>query len=202
MVNSVMPIPPVDTCAAGYRFYQCSDGGFSGCCSTDPCGIKICPVESSPSMTQAATSPSTTLVTSTIVAETSIFPTTTASVSTFESSTYLAPLTATATASSLSGTSSPVALGSSSSSSGRVNTSGAIIGGVVGGVLVLISLITAVLFWSRMRKRSRATTVKNDHEKWANDEFSSSGRCGYGDSIFDSYLSNGNNDAVIGLVGT
>jgi hypothetical protein len=196
MDNSVVPIPPVDSCAAGYQFYQCSDGGFSGCCSIDPCGIKVCPVESSPSSrSQTATIPSTTS------AESSISTSMTVPALTFGSSTYLAPLTATVTASSLSGTSSPSGPSSSAhaSSSGRVNTSGAIIGGVVGGVLVLITLITAILFWSQMRKRSR--TLNHDHEKWANDEASSNGR-GYGDSIFDSYLSNGNNDAVVGLDGT
>jgi hypothetical protein len=192
MENNVVPIPPVDSCAAGYRFYQCSDGGFSGCCSIDPCDIKVCPIKSSPSSrSQATTIPSTTST------ESSISTGMTVPALTFGSPTYLAPLTATATvtASSLSGTSSSSGSSSSAhaSSSGRVNTSGAIIGGVVGGVLVLISLITAILFWSRMRKRPR--TLNHDHEKWANDETLSSGR-GYGDSIFDSYLSNGNNDAV------
>ncbi|KAJ5922458.1 hypothetical protein N7516_010161 [Penicillium verrucosum] len=138
-----------NTCTGTDQWYVCTAGNFRGCCSSDPCTTGVCP-DDTLSLTTAAIIgllPSVTPRTST-----------TSSTSTLSRSTTVLSTDPSTTTSPPSSTSSSIAsetsAGSETSNTGSAPSSnlGAIIGGVVGGIAVLV-ICAVLLFCCCRRKR-------------------------------------------------
>ncbi|KAH8694057.1 hypothetical protein BGW36DRAFT_361881 [Talaromyces proteolyticus] len=186
--NELFALSP-NSCTGDYPFYICSQGGFSGCCSINPCDSGICPPENQPSDAPQLTS---------IALTSPILPITKAR---DENITITEPLLTPSTTNlvfltletiSTANTNPHVAIQTGVSENpptpNPTTVNGAIIGGVVGGVLSVILLFTAIV--SRIRKNTKSKS-NCDNEKHAGGGNSSGGceYCGYSDSIFDQYMS-------------
>ncbi|KAJ5624304.1 hypothetical protein N7510_000613 [Penicillium lagena] len=146
------------TCSSGTQWYVCSKGGYSGCCSSDPCTKGICPDDDSiaSSTTTSPTKSSSTSPSKTSTeTKTSIpsLPTTStlADATAVQTTTSAASVTAPTTASTAVATAT-----SSSSPSTHYNNRGAIIGGLVGGIAaVALCIVLFFLCWRRKKKQGR-----------------------------------------------
>ncbi|KAE8362071.1 hypothetical protein BDV27DRAFT_160102 [Aspergillus caelatus] len=162
-------------CSGQKLWYVCSQGPFQGCCSVDPCSAGgVCPEDDD--ATTATTSSTSTKIhsvtpTKPVSSKQSTFETSTATTSRLE--TTRLPGTTTASTTSTSSTST----GTSTSAADNVNADaetghgtpvGAIVGGVIGGIAILILLAIALFFVYRRRKK-RKTTFDTDNISPQND---------------------------------
>ncbi|CAI7639105.1 unnamed protein product [Penicillium viridicatum] len=153
-LESLESIIPRDsnTCTGTKQWYVCTAGNFRGCCSSDPCTTGICPddsVDNTLSLTTAGV----------IGLLPNVTPrtTTTSSTSTLSGSTTVLSTDPSTTASPPSSTASitsetPAGLETSNTPSAPSSNLGAIIGGVVGGIAVLV-ICAVLLFCCCRRKR-------------------------------------------------
>lgn len=154
-LESLESIIPRDsnTCTGTKQWYVCTAGNFRGCCSSDPCTTGICPDDSDNdtlSLTTAGfigllpnVTPRTTTTSSTSTLSGSI------TVLSTDTSTTVSPPSSTT-----SSITSETSAGSETSNTPSVPSSnlGAIIGGVVGGIAVLV-ICAVLLFCCCRRKR-------------------------------------------------
>ncbi|KAJ5425748.1 hypothetical protein N7465_000818 [Penicillium sp. CMV-2018d] len=141
-----------NTCTGTKQWYVCTAGNFRGCCSSDPCTTGICPDDSDDDTLSLTTAGVIGLLPN-VTPRT----TTTSSTSTLSGSTTVLSTDPSTTASPSSSTVSitsetPAGLETSNTPSAQSSNLGAIIGGVVGGIAVLV-ICAVLLFCCCRRKR-------------------------------------------------
>ncbi|OQD69487.1 hypothetical protein PENPOL_c002G08998 [Penicillium polonicum] len=153
-LESLESIIPRDsnTCTGTKQWYVCTAGNFRGCCSSDPCTTGICPGDSDDDTLSLTTAGVIGLLPN-VTPRT----TTTSSTSTLSGSTTVLSTDPSTTASPPSSTASittetPAGLETPNTPSAPSSNLGAIIGGVVGGIAVLV-ICAVLLFCCCRRKR-------------------------------------------------
>ncbi|PYI12963.1 hypothetical protein BO99DRAFT_478057 [Aspergillus violaceofuscus CBS 115571] len=158
-----------DSCPANTQWYVCAKGGYSGCCSVDPCTSGVCADDSSgggsSSSSSSRSEPATSKISSTSSKSTVVeVKTKTTSTSPSSRSTTSATTTTTTTvptatrptttANTATTTSTPTLPATTHHKPNRINQ--ALIAGVVGGILALLILAALVLYSIyRAKKRRR-----------------------------------------------
>lgn len=188
-------------CAEPYQYYQCSKGPFEGCCGVNPCDDGICLEQDQPTSSSSAAGAadeSQSQTTALMLTETSI---STASVT---STTMLAEMTSAASVATTTlvnsarysvvpetvrvPTSTAVGNGRSNavdgvSTSVSSNHRGAIIGGVISGVVGSLLLLLGLYLWYRKRRALKIST------SWGSSEKEVRKRCSAGLQVNSDYTS-------------
>ncbi|KAF4241361.1 hypothetical protein CNMCM8980_000940 [Aspergillus fumigatiaffinis] len=136
-----------NTCTGSKQWYVCSKGNFRGCCSVDPCNTGVCPDQE----TQTTLSTSTTSATSKDVSTTTATSPTTA-ITTAPSTSSQGDIPGIIPTRTVTQAVAPATdIDAAAASPGHDH--GALIGGVVGGVLALILLAGLLFLVYRSRKK-------------------------------------------------
>ncbi|KAJ5857408.1 hypothetical protein N7455_008302 [Penicillium solitum] len=159
-LESLESIIPRDfnDCTGDKLWYVCTAGNFRGCCSSDPCTTGICPDDTLSLTTAGVIGLLPNVPRTTTTSSTSTSSTSTSSTSTLSGSTTVLSTDPSTTASPPSSTASSIAsetpAGSETSNTPSAPSSnlGAIIGGVIGGIVVLV-ICAVLLFCCCRRKR-------------------------------------------------
>ncbi|PYH79689.1 hypothetical protein BO82DRAFT_125790 [Aspergillus uvarum CBS 121591] len=154
-----------DSCPTHTQWYVCAKGGYSGCCSVDPCTSGVCADDSSSSSRSGTTTSkiSSTSSKSTVVeVKTKTTSTSTSSRSTTSTTTTIPTATRptatanTATTSTPNPTTTPTPTPTATAHHKPNRINQALIAGVVGGILALLILAALVLYSIyRAKKRRR-----------------------------------------------
>ncbi|KAI1832801.1 hypothetical protein DTO027I6_8115 [Penicillium roqueforti] len=158
--ESLWSLVPRDdtTCTGSKLWYVCTVGSFRGCCATDPCTTGICPDDDDDTLSSTSAGVSS-VTTKTITTS----PTSTLSKqATVSSTAYITSNTSTESTGVTSSASPSNTPGATSSNLG------AIIGGVVGGVAVLV-ICAILLFCCCRRKRKHGKREGTTLVSWYKD---------------------------------
>ncbi|GFG20060.1 hypothetical protein IFM61606_00314 [Aspergillus udagawae] len=136
-----------NTCTGSKQWYVCSKGNFHGCCSVDPCNTGVCPDQESQTTLSTATTATTSKAASTTTATSPTTAITTAPSTSSQGDIPEIIPTRTVTQAVAPATDTGTADASPS------HDHGALIGGVVGGILTLILLSGLLFLVYRSRKK-------------------------------------------------
>ncbi|KAG2024721.1 hypothetical protein GB937_003419 [Aspergillus fischeri] len=155
-----------NTCTGSKQWYVCSKGNFRGCCSIDPCNTGVCPDQES----QTTLSRSTTSTTSKTASTTTATSPTTA-ITTAPSTSSLGDIPGIIPTRTVTQAVAP-ATDTDAADASPGHDRGALVGGVVGGVLALILLAGLFFLVYRSRKKHgkrfvllRWRVPRESHEK-------------------------------------